>query len=105
MNKTTNEKLKIGDICCFKSKIINETIQGEIISIEDCKYSKVLNGKECYEKYKNKKLSKKDFVLEDIIHKNNIITIYGWIINDNWSIKETLGEIKFSCSNFDIFVY
>ena len=105
MNKITNKELKIGDICYFKSKTANETIQGEILSIEDCKYQKTLNGKECYEKYKNKILSEKDFILKYVLHKNVIITIYGWIINDNWNIKETLGEIKFSCSNYDIFVY
>lgn len=97
--------LNVGDICLFKHNEIDETIQGEVLSIEDCKYQHFLNGKECYEKYLNKELSENDFICEDIINENVIITVYGWLKNDNWNIKEQLGEIKFSCSHYLIYKY
>lgn len=88
MNIVDKNELTIGDICLFKHKDTNETITGEILKIEDNTWHKVLNGKECLQK-----------------HKNTIITLYGWLMNDKWKQKEQLGEIKFSCSNYNIFKY
>ena len=99
------DEIIIGDICRFEHKNTKETITGEILKIEDATWHKILNGKECYEKYQQNDLSENDFILQKIVHKNTIITLYGWIINDEWKQKEHLGEIKFSCYHYNIFKY
>jgi len=105
MNIVDKNELTIGDICLFKHKDTNETITGEILKIEDATWDKVLNGKECYKKYEQNNLLEKDFILQRVVHKNTIIILYGWLMNDKWKQKEQLGEIKFSCSNYNIFKY
>lgn len=92
-------EIELGDICYFNSE--NDSIQGEVLKIEEATWSKFLNGQECYKKYKNKQLKLSDLILEKVTHKKSIITLYGWlkIING----KEFLGEIKFSCIKYKIY--
>ena len=79
--------IQIGDVCSFIHKEIDETISGIILKIEDAKRKKILNGKECYDKYLNGTLQEKDFIFEKVVIEKSIITLYGWHKNYKWDKK------------------
>lgn len=94
------EKIAIGDVYRFEQKEGLDTISGIVTAIEDASWHKVLNGDDCLIKQINGQLTEEDFILEKMVKKDVIVTVYGWCKSKK---SETFGTISFSITHYNEF--